>query len=55
MGSRLEEAVGVLPRSIVSVQASLTIGGRPVLVGAPALIGDAGEAASLLINPAFAA
>ena len=55
MGSRLEQAARMLPRSIVSVQASLTIEGRPVLLGAPALIGDASEAASLLINPAFAA
>jgi hypothetical protein len=54
MGSRLREAVQVLPRSIVSVQATLNVGGHPVLVGAPALIGNADEAASLLINPAFA-
>jgi hypothetical protein len=46
--------VQVLPRSIVSVQATLNVGGHPVLVGAPALIGNADEAASLLINPAFA-
>jgi hypothetical protein len=55
MGSRLGEAVQLLPRSIVSVQASLSIGGQTALTGAPALIGEAGEAASLLINPAFAA
>jgi Xaa-Pro aminopeptidase len=55
MGSRLGEAVQVLPRSIVSVQGSLSVGGQAVLAGAPALIGEAGEAASLLINPAFAA
>jgi hypothetical protein len=55
MGSRLGEAVQVLPRSMVSVQASLSVRGQVVLAGAPALIGEAGEAASLLINPAFAA
>jgi len=53
MGSRLREEAQVLPRSIVSVQASLNIRGQAVLAGVPALIGDAGEAASLLINPAF--
>ena len=55
MGSWLGEAVQVLPRSIVSVQASLNVRGQAVLAGAPALIGEAGEAASLLINPALAA
>jgi hypothetical protein len=54
MGSRLDEELQVLPRSLVSVQANLSEGGHPVLVGAPALIGNAGEAANLLINPAFA-
>jgi hypothetical protein len=51
MGSRLDEALPVSARSIVSVHATLNVEGHPVVVGAPALIGDAGEAASLLINP----
>ena len=39
------------PRALVSVQACLEIDGRPVLLGAPALLGGRGEAASLLIQP----
>lgn len=53
MGSRIDENVSSLPGALVSAQAALTIGGRAVLLGAPALIGQPGEAASLLINPLF--
>jgi hypothetical protein len=31
----------------------LELGGRPVLLGAPALLGSPGEAASLLVHPVF--
>ena len=39
--------------ALVSVQAALAIDGRTVLLGAPALIGQHGEAASLLVDPLF--
>jgi hypothetical protein len=51
MGSRVFEAGGPAPRSLVSVQASLEIDGSPMLLGAPALIGAPEEAASLLVQP----
>jgi len=51
MGSRIAEPTPPVPGALVSVQASLNIDGRPVLVGAPALIGRRGEAASLLVRP----
>jgi hypothetical protein len=37
----------------VSVQAHLTIGGQAISVGAPAVIGERGEASSLLVDPSF--
>jgi hypothetical protein len=37
--------------ALVSVQATIDVDGRPVLLGAPALIGRHGEAASLLVRP----
>ncbi len=46
MGSRIKD--GHAPGGIVSVQAATTMDGLPVLLGAPALVGVAGEAASLL-------
>ncbi|HUZ74457.1 MAG TPA: aminopeptidase P family N-terminal domain-containing protein [Stellaceae bacterium] len=54
MGSRLD--VPVLPgaAALVSVQACLDIDGGPVMLGAPALIGDAGEAAGFLVPPVYA-
>ena len=52
MGSRV-----VLPQTpmptLVSVQARIDIDGEPILVGAPALIGERSEAASLLVHPIF--
>jgi hypothetical protein len=42
-----------LPGALVSVQGALAIDGRTVPVGAPALIGAPGEAASLLIDPLY--
>jgi len=51
MGSRIAESKPVAPRSLVSVQACMAIDGRPLLLGAPALLGGRGEAASLLVHP----
>jgi hypothetical protein len=53
MGSRLDAVKAPILSSIVSVQGSLVIDGHTVLVGAPALVGERGEAASLLIDPVF--
>ena len=56
MGSRVGTvhplAPGALvPGALVSVQADFEIEGRPLLLGAPALVGRRGEAASLLVPP----
>jgi Xaa-Pro aminopeptidase len=51
MGSRVGEPHPPPPRSLVSVQAACEIDGRWVLVGAPALLGERGEAAALLVQP----
>src|SRR5262245_55793846 len=51
MGSRVNEPRPPLPRALVSVQASFEIDGRPVLAGAPALVGGRGEASALLVSP----
>jgi hypothetical protein len=51
MGSRVAEPVPPLSGALVSVQAAIEIGGKPLLLGAPALIGEIGEAASLLVHP----
>ncbi len=53
MGSRLGAANPPPPGALVSVQGVLAIDGRTVLVGAPALIGAEGEAASLLADPLY--
>ena len=37
--------------ALVSVQASIEANGQVTLLGAPALIGERGEAASLLVQP----
>jgi hypothetical protein len=57
-GSRMSGAGAALPGALfhgalVSVQAAVPIGGRLVPVGAPALIGESGEAASLIVDPQF--
>jgi hypothetical protein len=52
MGSRVGTSPP-LPGALVSVQGALAIVGRTVLVGAPALIGEHGEAASLIVDPHF--
>jgi len=51
MGSRVATAHALAPSALVSVQAAFEIEGRPLLVGAPALVGRPGEAASLLVTP----
>jgi Creatinase/Prolidase N-terminal domain len=53
MGSRMTAPRALAPGALVSVQASLTIAGQSVLLGAPALLGKRGEAASLLVDPRF--
>jgi hypothetical protein len=53
MGSRVQMPNALTPRSLLSVQGHLQIGGQSILVGAPALLGGPGEAASLLIHPVF--
>jgi hypothetical protein len=51
MGSRVTAAHLLAPNALVSVQAGFEIEGRPLLLGAPALVGRRGEAASLLAQP----
>jgi hypothetical protein len=53
LGSRIDEDMSLPPGALVSVQAALAIDGRTVLLGAPALIGQPGEAASLIVDPLF--
>jgi len=51
MGSRVAEPNPPLAGALVSVQAAIEIHGKPMLLGAPALIGERDEAASLLVQP----
>lgn len=51
MGSRVATAHALAPSALVSVQAAFEIEGWPLLLGAPALVGRPGEAASLLVPP----
>ncbi len=51
MGSRIADPIAPAAGALVSVQASIAIGGKPVLLAAPALIGQQGAAASLLVAP----
>jgi hypothetical protein len=51
MGSRIGEPMPPVPGALVSVQATFDVDGRPMLIGAPALLGRRGEAASLLAQP----
>jgi hypothetical protein len=53
MGSRLDKANPPPPGALVSVRGALSIEGSTVLVGAPALLGQQGEAASLLADPLY--
>ncbi len=52
MGSRVTPPQTPMP-TLVSVQARIDIDGAPILLGAPALIGERFEAASLLVHPIF--
>ena len=52
-GMRVNARDGLPPGALVSVQGRLELDGGSVLVGAPALIGAPGEAASLLLHPSF--
>jgi Creatinase/Prolidase N-terminal domain len=52
MGSRATPPAATLP-SLVSVQARIDIDGQPLLIGAPALLGAAGEPAKPLVSPNF--
>jgi hypothetical protein len=53
IGSRLGEGHPPLPGALVSVQAALAVGGQTVLLGAPALIGQPGQASSLIADPLY--
>jgi hypothetical protein len=53
MGVRISEPHPLAPGMLVSVQASFAIGGRPVLLAAPALVGQSGEEAGVLVHPIF--
>jgi len=53
LGSRLGAANSPSPGALVSVQGVVTIDGHAFPVGAPALLGGQGEAASLLIDPSY--
>ena len=53
IGSRLGEGHPPLPGALVSVQAALVVDGQTVLLGAPALIGQTGEASSLIADPLY--
>lgn len=51
IGSRLGEGQPPLPGALVSVQAALAVDGQTVLLGAPALIGQSGQAPGLIADP----
>jgi hypothetical protein len=51
MGSRVAESNPPAPGALVSVQARVELGGHAILLGAPALVGEHDEAASLLVQP----
>jgi hypothetical protein len=53
IGSRFGEGHPPLPGALVSVQAALAVDGQMVLLGAPALIGQPGEASSLIADPLY--
>ena len=53
LGSRLGEGQPPLPGALVSVQAAIAVDGRTVLLGAPALIGQSGQASSLIADPLY--
>jgi hypothetical protein len=52
MGSRIGASISPLP-ALISVQGALNVDGQTVVVGAPALLGQNGEQASLIADPLF--
>jgi len=48
IGSRLAASTPLAPNALISVQATIIENGQPILIGAPALLGAEGEAASVL-------
>jgi hypothetical protein len=53
IGSRLSNGHPPLPGALVSVQAGFAVDGRTVLLGAPALIGQSGAAASMIADALY--
>jgi hypothetical protein len=53
LGSRVGEGHSPPPGALVSVQAALEVEGQTVLLGAPALIGQSGQASSLIADPLY--
>lgn len=53
MGAKVPEPVRPAAGALVSVQATIEVGSQPVVLGAPALLGSAGQAGSLLVAPIF--
>jgi hypothetical protein len=53
IGSRLGDDHPPLPGALVSVQAALAVDGQMMLLGAPALIGQPGQASSLIADPLY--
>jgi hypothetical protein len=53
MGTRLGITIPPQPGALVSVQGTLAIDGLTVPVGVPALLGEPGESARLLVDPVF--
>jgi hypothetical protein len=53
MGARFAATTTLSPGALVSAQATLRIDGLIVPVGAPALLGGEGEAASVLVDPTY--
>jgi Xaa-Pro aminopeptidase len=52
-GNMVAEAIGIAPGAVVSVQATIDTPGGAMLMGAPVLIGCAGEQSGLLFAPSF--
>jgi len=53
MGARIAVPRAPLAGALVSVQACVEIEGTPVMLGAPALLGAAGETANVLVPPVY--
>jgi hypothetical protein len=53
IGARIAEPRVPTAGALVSVQACIEIDGAPIVLGAPALLGAAGESASILVPPIY--